>query len=85
MKVLLLNVFLSLFGPTKGLFKRFKKEWPSVNKDASFAATDELFQDPLLNKLRQEVLGYLPGALETQQPRDDYQEFLRLFSGFLVN
>jgi len=53
MKVVLLNVFLSLFGPTEGpstaLFKRFKKEWPSVNQGASFAATDELFQDPLWN------------------------------------
>ena len=87
MEVVLSNVFLSLFGPTEGpstaLFKRFQKEWPSMNQDAYFATTDELFQDPLLNKLRQEMLGYLPGALETQQPRDDYQEFLRLSFWFL--
>ncbi len=87
MEVVLSNVFKSLFGPAEGpstaLFQRFQKQWPSMNQDAYSTASDELFQDPILKNMRQEMLVYLPGALEKQHPRDDYQEFLRLSFWFL--
>ncbi|KAK0053559.1 hypothetical protein Bpfe_017019 [Biomphalaria pfeifferi] len=87
MEVVLSNVFKSLFGPTEGpstaLFQRFQKQWPSMNQDAYSTASDELFQDPILKNMRQEMLVYLPGALEKKHPRDDYQEFLRLSFWFL--
>ena len=82
MEVVFSNVFTSLFGPT-ALFKRFQKQWPSINQDAYCTPTDELFKDPILKNLRQEMLVYLPAALETQQPRDDYKEFLCLSFWFL--
>ena len=82
MEVVLSNVFTSLFGATDGpstaLFKRFQKSWPSINKDAYDAATDDMFQDSIMNRLRLEMLDYLPHTLEVQQPRDDYQEILQL-------
>jgi hypothetical protein len=87
MEVVLSNVFTSLFGATEGpstaLFKRFQKQWPSMNQDAHCTTNDELFQDPILKNMRQEMLDYLPTALETQQPRDDYKEFLCLSFWFL--
>ena len=87
MEVVFSNVFTSLFGTTEGpstaLFKRFQKHWPSMNQDAYCTATDELFQDPILKNMRQEMLVYLQGALETQQPRDNYQRFLCLSFRFL--
>ncbi|KAK0045406.1 hypothetical protein Bpfe_025132 [Biomphalaria pfeifferi] len=54
-----------------------------MNQDAYSTASDELFQDPILKNMRQEMLVYLPGALEKKHPRDDYQEFLRLSFWFL--
>jgi len=87
MEIVLSNVFTSLLGatdsPSTALFKRFQKSWPSIDKDEYAVATDDLFQDPVLNKLRLEMLEYLPRALEVQQPRDDYQELLRLSLLFL--
>ena len=87
MEILLSHVFTSLIGssagPEVGLFKRFQKEWTSTNKVSYFPATDDLFQDPVVNRLQQEMLEYLPRALGLQQPRDDYQEFLKLSLFFL--
>jgi len=87
MEIMLSDVFSCIFGPSGGpeskLFKRFQKEWPSINQGAFAAATDELFQDTVLCRLRQDMLDYLPRVLNAQQPRDDYQEFLRLSLWFL--
>ena len=47
------------------------------------AASDDLFRNPIMSELRCEMLEYLPRALEAQQPRDDYQEFLHLSFLFL--
>ena len=38
-----------------------------MNQDAYCTATDELFQDPILKNMRQEMLVFLEGALKTQQ------------------
>lgn len=59
-------------GPKTGLFNRFQKEWPSIKQGDYVAAADELFQHPVLRRLRQEMLDYLPHALVDQQPRDGY-------------
>jgi hypothetical protein len=87
MEIMLSHVFVCIFGPSTGpetrLFKRFQKEWPSLNKCAYAAAPEKFFQDPIMSTLRQEMLHYLPTALETQQPRDDYQEFMQLSLMFL--
>jgi hypothetical protein len=87
MEIVLSDVFTCLFGPTVGpqteLFKRFQKQWSSINHSDIAAASDDLFQHPVLSGMRQEMLDYLPNALETQQPRDDYQELLHLSLLFL--
>ena len=87
MEVILSHVFSCIFGPTSspetGFFKRFQKEWSSINQGAYTVATEELFNEPVLRRMREEMLVYLPHALEVQQPRDDYQEFLRLSLLFL--
>lgn len=74
-------------GPTEGpdtrLFKRFRREWSSIDHAKYYAAPDSFFQNPVLSSLRQEMLEYLPQALEKQQPRDDYQELLYLSLLFL--
>lgn len=87
MEVMLSHVFISIFGstggPETGLFKRFQKAWSNVKQDAYVAAPDDILADPMMGKLLQDMLHYLPRALEVQQPRDDYQECLRLSLIFL--
>lgn len=87
MEIMLSDVLCCLFGSTEGpqtqLFKRFQKQWPSINQSHFAAASNDLFHNPVLSNLRREMLDYLPRALETQQPRDDYQEILHLSLLFL--
>lgn len=87
MEIMLSKVFFCLFGQSEGpetrIFKRFKKAWPTINQSTYTAAPDKLFKNSVSRKLRQEMLDYLPQALQGQQPRDDYKEFLYLSLLFL--
>lgn len=87
MEIVLSAAFTCLFGcsgaPEVGLFNRFQKKWPSFDYTVYNAAENKLFENPILNSLRGDLLGYLPNALKKQQPRDDYKEFLTLSLLFL--
>ena len=67
--------------PTSDFFKRFKKHWSPINQDVYAMASDDLFQNPILSKLRCEMLKFYHVLLKS---RDDYQEFLHLLFRFLV-
>lgn len=86
LEVVLKDVCGSLFGATVGpdmdLYKQFQKQWPSINHESFKVAPDKIFVGEMV-LLRQEMLAYLPEALKSQKPRDDYQELLILSLIFL--
>jgi hypothetical protein len=87
MEIVLCDVFFAVFGSSQGpeiaFFKRFQKEWSSLRQMDYVPGGNALFEDPTISRLRQEMLEYLPRALQIQQPRDDYEELLHLSLLFL--
>ncbi|BET01714.1 Flavin containing amine oxidoreductase [Nesidiocoris tenuis] len=79
-------VVLKSLGPSSGpdilLFVRFRKAWPSLNKEG-FKVAD----DPILQKIGSRyvelVLSFAEKQLDVFQPRDDYKELLTLVIMFL--
>lgn len=54
MEIILSSVFSCTFFPTGGpqtALNRFQKKWSTINKDVYVAATDKLFQCPILSSL----------------------------------
>lgn len=64
-------------GPNVSLFSKFKNAWPSIDQDKFESFTDE---DLVFFKSdRAEILNFIELVLtSTKQPRDDYEEFLKL-------
>ncbi|XP_042221843.1 uncharacterized protein LOC121866302, partial [Homarus americanus] len=89
LEIMLSDVFSLICGSTGSpetiLFKRFKKQWRSISLNDFIPAPESMFEDPMLQILRKELLEYLPVALQDNQPRDDYREFLELALCFLVD
>lgn len=81
-EISLSSVFREVFGSTEGpetaIFKRFKAEWPTINKDVYSAAPGEMFEDGQLEELRTDMIHYLQQAMKEQQVRADYAELLSL-------
>lgn len=88
LEIVLSDVFRVVFGDTGGpevaLFKRFQKEWPTINQQEYTVAEDTLFEGHL-EQLRSQMKDYLASALAdpTKCPREDYFEFLQLAALFL--
>ena len=86
LEVMLGDVFLTVMGATSGpdigIFKRFQKSWPYIDKAAFQPAGDELFVD-MPDGLRQEMTAFYAAACQKKTSRDDYAELLRLCSVFL--
>ena len=86
-EVMLSDIFSLTFGnsggPDVGLFKRFKKHWPLINKDAFNSSNDTLHTCSDTITLRKEMLEYCRDAINSKQPRDDYLELLHLCRIFL--
>ena len=86
LEVMLGDVFLAVMGATSGpdigIFKRFQKSWPYIDKAAFQPAGDELFVD-MPEGVRQEMAAFYAAACQKKTSRDDYAELLRLCSVFL--
>ncbi|CAB0016747.1 unnamed protein product [Nesidiocoris tenuis] len=86
LEIMLEAVVLKSLGPSSGpdilLFVRFRKAWPSLNKEG-FKVAD----DPILQKIGSRnvelVLSFAEKQLDVFQPRDDYKELLTLVIMFL--
>lgn len=73
-------------GPNVPLFKRFKEFWPKINQSHYKSALEDEHTSSLLqgeNFDKASILNFVANALATQQPRDDYREFLQLTKLFL--
>lgn len=81
MEVVLNSVFTALFGekggPEVGLFKRFSKKRPDIQRTDHMPAEDELFNCDT-EILRKEIVTFYTNAITCQQSRDGYLELLRL-------
>ncbi|KAG7166400.1 hypothetical protein Hamer_G031135 [Homarus americanus] len=68
---MLSDVFSLICGSTGSpetiLFKRFKKQWRSISLNDFIPAPESMFEDPMLQILRKELLEYLPVALQDNQ------------------
>lgn len=69
-------------GPEIGLFKRFQKLWPSINKSRVNIPSDDVFVHMPFG-LREEMKLYFAEAIQTKATRDDYLELLQLSYIFL--
>ena len=65
------SLFGSTVGPGMGLYKQFQKQWPSINHESFKVTPDKILVGEMV-LLQQEMLAYLPEALKSQKPRDDY-------------
>ena len=86
-EVMLSSVFTAAFGasggPEVGIFKRFQKQWSTIDQDVFIPGSDTLFSTPELLSLRAQLVVYYTEALNTKQTRDDYAELLNLCRIFL--
>jgi hypothetical protein len=84
---MLSSVFTAAFGasggPEVGIFKRFQKQWSTIDQDVFIPGSDTLFSTPELLSLRAQLVVYYTEALNTKQTRDDYAELLNLCRIFL--
>ena len=69
-------------GPEVGVFKRFQKKWPYINKSSFHIARDDDFAGMPLG-LRQEMILFYTSAIRDRNPREDYRELLQLCLIFL--
>jgi hypothetical protein len=69
-------------GPEAGLFKRFQKMWPYIDKTNFESAGDDLFLG-MPGGLRQELTVFYAEATKSKSPREDYRELLQLCYVFL--
>ncbi|KAG7167606.1 hypothetical protein Hamer_G030504 [Homarus americanus] len=71
LEIMLSDVFSLICGSTGSpetiLFKRFKKQWRSISLNDFIPAPESMFEDPMLQILRKELLEYLPVALQDNQ------------------
>ena len=86
LEVMLSDVFSAVMGassgPDVGLFKRFRTNWPYIDKTIFHPADEELFVD-MPDGLRQETACYCAEACRQRTSRKDYAELLRLCNIFL--
>jgi hypothetical protein len=86
-EVVLSDVFSTAFGsssgPEVGLFIRFQNKWESIDKTKFTPASEALFTSEALLQRRQQLQVYYQGAMQQQQPRDDYMELLNMCVVFL--
>lgn len=86
-EVMLSTIFTTAFGtsggPEVGIFKRFQKQWPAINKEVFTIGSEEFYNCDFFLKLREEMVVYYGEAIKCQQPRDDYLELLHLCLIFL--
>ena len=84
---MLSTIFTTAFGtsggPEVGLFNRFQKQWPAINKGVFTIGNEELFNCDFLIKLYEEMLVYYCEAIKGKKPRVDYLELLHLCLIFL--
>jgi hypothetical protein len=69
-------------GPEIGVFKRFQKKWPYIDKSSFHVATDDDFA-VMPNGLRQEIISFYKTAIRDRTPREDYRVPLQLCLVFL--
>src|SRR6218665_3807685 len=69
-------------GPEVGVFKRFQKKWPYINKSSFHIARDDDFAGMPLGLLQEMILFYT-SAIRDSHPREDYRELLQLCLIFL--
>ena len=85
-EVMLSSVFSAALGTTSGpeigLFKRFQKMWPNIDKTNFQSAGDDLFIG-MPDGLRQDMTAFYIKAIKRKSPRDDYRELLQLCHVFL--
>lgn len=86
-EVILSHVFKVCFGPSSGpeikLFNRFRDQWSQLNTDSWMAADLDV---EICGKLISTATTFAQKTLAgTQQPREDYKEFLMLTLIFLGN
>lgn len=87
MEIMLESVVQNEIGPSSGpdnlLFKRFQKNWQSINKEEYLTLiTDKESMEKLQDK-KDEIIEFATEQLTEYQPRDDYKELLQLSILFL--
>ncbi len=70
-------------GPEINLFKRFQEQWQFIDRDKFQSASSDLYGENLVAGCRIDIVAFATAHLETQQPRDNYREFLELSMIFL--
>jgi len=86
MKLVLSNVFTTLFGSSRGpevaMFKKFQSSWKLIDKKTYDVASEDMFNEHT-SVIRIENVNYCKAALEGVHVREDYEEFLKLCLIFL--
>jgi len=65
-------------GPDIAVFKRFKNAWNGIDTKNIFVWSSNEMLKNILSPVRQEMLSFCLEMLTVKQPRDDYEEFLKL-------
>ena len=69
--------------PIVPLFKRFKEQWPNMNKADYKTASMDAEMESAVSDIREDIVEFAREFLKQLQPRDDYLEFLQLILIFL--
>jgi hypothetical protein len=65
-------------GPDIAIFKRFKNSWREMNSENLSLWNTNAHFAKIIEPIRQDVLCFCMEALNEQQPRKDYKEFIEL-------
>jgi len=70
-------------GPDIEIFKHFQERWPHIKKESYEIAASDPSMEVYIAPKRASLLMYANEYLRTQQPREDYREFVELIILFL--
>jgi len=70
-------------GPEILIFKRFREQWQFIDRDNFQVSSSDPSVELLVAPHRSDILSFAKTYLQSEQPRDDYREFLELAVIFL--
>ena len=88
LEIVLRSVFetklkLTTSGPDMDIFKRFKEQWPNIDKTKYDMGMKDTFVKTSVLNIKGHIIKFCLKCLENEQCRDDYREFLELTIIFL--
>ena len=89
LEIVLRSVFetklkLTTSGPDVGIFKRFKEQWPNIDKTKYDMGMKDTFVKTSVLNIKGHIIKFCLKYLENEQCRDNYREFLELIIKLLV-